>query len=601
MTMIAAEVPDLCIDPVAAFCAWVQRLSTLMSGRTEVLAEVFEPDGYWKDILSFGGRHTRAGHDDIKRQLLASLSVVRPTNVRLAASRAAPRRVRRSGRVMIEGYFDFDTAIGSGTGFARLLLDESDPMRSRAWIVLTTLQQLAGYEERIGTHRPSGIEYSMNFAGDNWLDKRRKAAAYADRDPEVLIVGGAQSGLILAARLVQRGVDALVVEKSSRLGDVWRHRYHSLTLHNEVWANAMPYMPFPSTWPTFVPKDKLAGWLEYYAEAMEINAWTSTEVTAATYDAAKRRWNARLKRADGSERTITVKHLVLATGGVSGVPKIPPVPGLNAFTGEVLHSSKFSSGVAYRSKNAIVIGTGTSGHDVAQDLSSNGAASVTMIQRSPTCVISLVPGGTMVYAVYGEGPPPEDIDLLTASVPYPVMRDAYQWLTKKTCALDKKLLDGLRAAGFELSFGEDDTGFYMLYLRRGGGYYLNVGCSDLIAAGKIGIVQHRNLVAFSANALHLKDGSIIPADVVVLATGFDNQQENVRRLLGDEIADRVGPIWGFDEEYTMRNMWRRTAQEALWIMGGSLIDARLNSTFLALEILSELRGVHYRGDNGNAS
>jgi hypothetical protein len=181
------------------------------------------------------------------------------------------------------------------------------------------------------------------------------------------------------------------------------------------------------------------------------------------------------------------------------------------------------------------------------------------------------------------------------------MREAYQWLTKKTCALGQKLLDGLRAAGFELSFGEDDTGFYMLYLRRGGGYYLNVGCSDLIAAGKIRIVQHRNLDAFSADALRLKDGSIIPADLVVLATGFDNQQENIRRLLGDEIADRVGPIWGFDGDYTMRNMWKRTAQEALWIMGGSLIDARLNSTFLALEILGELRGVRYRSDGGNAS
>lgn len=601
MTTIAAHAPELCIDPVAAFSAWVERLGSLMSGRIEVLAEVFEPDGYWKDILSFGGRRTHAGHEDIKRRLLASLSVVQPRNLRLAASRAAPRRVKRSGRAMIEGYFDFDTAIGGGTGFARLLVNESRPIGSRAWIVLTTLQQLAGYEERMGARRPSGIEYSMNFAGDNWLDKRRKAAAYVDRDPEVLIVGGAQSGLILAARLVTRGVDALVVEKSGRLGDVWRQRYHSLTLHNEVWANAMPYLPFPATWPTFVPKDKLAGWLEYYAEAMEINAWTSTEFTGARYDAAKRRWSARLKRADGTERTLTVKHLVLATGGVSGVPKIPPVPGLNAFTGEVLHSSRFSSGVAYRGKHAIVIGTGTSGHDVAQDLSSNGAASVTMVQRSPTCVISLVPSGTMVYSVYGEGPPPEDIDLLTASVPYPVMREAYQWLTKKTCALDQKLLDGLRAAGFELSFGEDDTGFYMLYLRRGGGYYLNVGCSDLIAAGKIRIVQHRDLDAFSANALRMKDGSIIPADLVVLATGFDNQQENVRRFLGDEIADRVGPIWGFDDDYTMRNMWKRTAQEALWIMGGSLIDARLNSTFLALEILAELRGVRYRSEIGNAS
>jgi hypothetical protein len=494
---------------------------------------------------------------------------------------------------MIEAYFDFDTSIGTGTGFARLLLNDSRPTHSKASIVLTTLQQLSGYEERIGSRRPTGIEYSTNFAGDSWLDKRRKSQAYADRDPEVLIVGGAQSGLILAARLVQRGVDVLVVEKSARLGDVWRQRYHSLTLHNEVWANSLPYLPFPPTWPTFVPKDKLAGWLEYYAEAMEINSWTSTELVSATYDAAKRVWNAQLRRHDGTIRAMTVPHLVLATGGVSGVPKAPILPGLDSFAGEIVHSSAFTSGLAYRGKNAIVIGAGTSGHDVAQDLSSNEAAHVTMVQRGPTCVISLVPSGTMVYSVYGEGPPPEDIDLLTASVPYPVMKEAYQWLTKKTCALDQALLDGLRAVGFELDFGEDETGFHMMYLRRGGGYYLNVGCSNLIASKAIGIVQNRDTDRFVSDGLLLKDGTKIPADLVVLATGFSNQQENVRNLLGDEVANRVGPIWGFDEHHTMRNMWRRTAQDHLWIMGGSLIDARLNSTFLALEILAELRGIRY--------
>jgi len=587
------------IDPVAAYTAWVERLATLMSAKLEALPEVIEPAGYWKDILAFTwARQTFAGHDEIRRGLLASLGAVKPRDIRASVSRSKPRFAKRSGRSVIEGFFDFETSIGSGTGFARLLLNECHPLHSRAWIMLTTLQQLSGYEERLGANRPSGVEYSMNFAGDNWLDKRRKAASYADHDPEVLIVGGAQSGLILAARLVQRGVDTLVVEKSRRLGDVWRERYHSLTLHNEVWANSLPYMPFPATWPTFVPKDKLAGWLEYYAEAMEINTWTSTEFTGASYDTAKRLWSARLKQSDGSERTLDVKHLVLATGGVSGVPKTPSMPGLDTFAGEVLHSSAFTSGIAYRGKHAIVVGSGTSGHDVAQDLFSNGAARVTMVQRSPTCVVSLVPSGTMVYSVYSEGPPPEDVDLLTASVPYPVMREAYQWLTKKTCGIDKPLLDALRTAGFELRFGEDDTGFHMLYLRRGGGYYLNVGCSDLIATGAIRIVQHRNVERFSPCGLQLKDGSTVPADLVVLATGFDNQQENVRRLLGDEIADRVGPIWGFDENHVMRNMWKRTPQDGFWVMGGSLIDARLNSTFLALEILAELRGARYADLHG---
>jgi hypothetical protein len=205
--------------------------------------------------------------------------------------------------------------------------------------------------------------------------------------------------------------------------------------------------------------------------------------------------------------------------------------------------------------------------------------------------VSLVPSGTMVYSVYGEGPPPEDIDLVTAAIPYPVLKETYQWLTKRTCELDKAMIDGLQAVGFETAYGEDDTGFHMMYLRKGGGYYLNVGCSDLIVSGAIKVVQYRRFERFVEGGMRLQDGSTVPADLVVLATGYSNQQDGVRGLLGDEIAERVGPIWGFDQNHSMRNMWQRTAQERLWIMGGSLIDARLYSTFLALEIIADLHGI----------
>ncbi len=73
--------------------------------------------------------------------------------------------------------------------------------------------------------------------------------------------------------------------------------------------------------------------------------------------------------------------------------------------------------------------------------------------------------------------------------------------------------------------------------------------------------------------------------------GYDHLQEGVRRLAGDDVADRAGPVWGFDEHGAMRNMWMRTAQPGLWIMGGSLIDARLHSTFLAIQIKAQLDGV----------
>jgi cation diffusion facilitator CzcD-associated flavoprotein CzcO len=580
------------MDVEATFSTWLATFGGAVSdGDQERIVSGFESEGYWRDILSLTGRYrTLAGIDEIKAALGSELLRMSPRDFRVAEGRVAPRISRRSARDVLEGYFDFDTDIGRGTGFVRLVVDGTELAKRPVWILLTTLQELDGFPEGIDENRPTGDEYSHNFAGTNWLDRRVRAQVYDDRDPEVLIVGAGQAGLVLGARLGQFGVDTLLVERTPRVGDVWRNRYHSLTLHNEVWANSLPYLPFPPTWPTFLPKDKLAGFLEGYAEFMELNVWTSTEFCGASYDEAARRWTIRLTRADGSERVMHPQHLVLATGGVSGTPYLPDIPGLSDFAGLTVHSSAFGSGQKYDVRTAVVIGTGNSAHDVAQELHARGVR-VTMVQRSPTCVVSLEPSGTMVYALYSEHGAIEDIDLMTAAVPYPVLRKSYQWLTRRTCTLDKPLLDRLEAVGFETDFEPDGTGFHMKYLRRGGGYYINVGCSDLIADGQIALVQMRDASGFVPDGLRMTDGAVVPADLVVLATGYENQQEGVRRLLGDEIADRVGPIWGFDEDDELRNMWKPTGQDRLWIMGGNLLESRLHSRFLALQIKADLESV----------
>lgn len=552
---------------------------------------LFAGDCYWKDILSFtGGYRTYSGPAAVYDAFTAAIAATPISQIRVAKSRLAPRHVRRSAKNIIEAYFDFDTLAGHGTGFVRLLVTE-DSDTSPAWLMLTTLQSIHGHEERIGERRPTGVEWSQSFAGENWLEQRQSQMRYDDRDPEVLIVGGGQGGLTLAARLRQMGVDALIVEKHPAVGDNWRTRYHSLTLHNEVWANCLPYMPFPETWPTFVPKDKLAGYLEAYAEAMELNVWTSTEMKHAEYDAKEGVWTADLISATDGTRRIRARHLVMAVGGSTGVPNNKlTLPGIEQFAGEIVHSSEFRGGVAYRDRHAIVIGAGTSGHDVAQDLYENGAASVSLVQRGPTCVVSLVPSGTMVYGLYREGPP-DDMDLITAAIPYEVLRETYQWITKRTCEIDADLLNGLRSVGFKLDFGHDDTGFHMMYLRKGGGYYINVGCSELIADRKVKLIQAEQIDSVVTEGIRLTDGTTLPADLIVNATGYRNLQNALAELLGTEVADRVGPVWGFDENYAMRNMWQRTAQDNLWIMGGTLIDARLYSRFLAVQIVADLRGV----------
>jgi len=590
--MELAPAPELAVSADAIFDAWLGRLSEALADKdADAFAQLFGEDGHWRDILSFTWERRSFQGEAIAAAFTATAAKANVYGVRIAEGRTAPRFARRGGRAVVEGWFAFETAIGAGAGFARLHHDPAKPLESRAWLALTTLQSVRGFEERVGLRRATGSHYSRIEAPTSWAQERESEKAFAHRDPEVLIVGGGQGGLILAARLRQMGVDTLVVEKSTRIGDVWRDRYNNLTLHNKLSANHFPYLPFPTTWPVWLPKDMLADWLEAYAKFLELNVWTGTAVRAASYDEAKGAWTVQLAGLDGAERTLRCRHLVMSTGVSGGVAKRPDLPGLSEFRGTVLHSSEFRSGADWAGKRALVVGTGNSGHDIAQDLYVSKAAAVTLMQRGPTCVVSLEPSASLSYAVYSEDEPVEDVDLMVAAIPHANLIDTYRWLTQRMRGLDDELLSGLRGVGFKIHDGPDDTGFQLLYLRGAGGYYIDVGCSELLIEKKIGLLQAEDIERFEAGGVRLKDGRLEPLDLIVLATGFESIQDNVRRMLGDAVADRLGPVWGFDSEGNVRNMWTRTAQPGLWLMGGAILEGRLNSRFLALEIKASLLGL----------
>ena len=295
--------------------------------------------------------------------------------------------------------------------------------------IMTSLHELKGFEEKIGKRRPTGEAYSRNFGGTNWKEQRDADQRYEDREPTVLVVGGGQAGLSIASTLGRIGVDTLVVDRLPRVGDCWRTRYHSLALHNSTEVNHLPYMPFPIAWPRYLPKDMLADWFEAYAWAMEINFWTSTELVGGSYDESKRQWNAVVRNNQtGAERTLHPKHLVFASGLVGFAHK-PELPGLKDFKGTILHTSEFTNGIEWRGKKALVIGTGTSGHDVAQDLHANGC-DTTIVQRGSCTVVSIDPSAKLVYGIY-EGIPLEDGDLLVSTNTKPITKKNLQALNAR--------------------------------------------------------------------------------------------------------------------------------------------------------------------------
>jgi thioredoxin reductase len=548
----------------------------------DLLKTLFHPDSHWRDVLALTWRFTTIdGRDAILAALQAHTGRARPAGFCIDPDRAAPREMTRAGTRAIEAIFKFETAEGRGSGILRLIPDAADGNRLKAWTLLTALDELRGYEEQQGLSRPRGEAYSRDFRGPNWLDLRKAATAYADRDPEVLVIGGGHSGLSIAARLKQLQVDTLIVDRGLRIGDNWRKRYHALTLHNQVQVNHLPYMPFPPSWPVYIPKDKLANWFEAYVESLELNYWTATEFEGGSYDEKQGRWSVVLRLADGSRREMHPRHVVMATG-VSGIPNWPDIPTLKNFGGTVQHSSQYSDGEEWTGKNALVIGTGNSGHDIAQDLHSSGAH-VTLVQRSPTLITSIEPSAQLVYAPYNEGTV-DDNDLIATSMPLSLARKSHRMVTDRSKELDKDLLDGLQRKGFKLDYGEGGTGWQFKYLTRGGGYYFNVGCSDLVISGEIGLAQFSDIEGFAAEGARMKGGETIPADLIVLATGYQRWEELVRKLFGNEVTERIGPIWGFGHDQEMRNMFTRTAQPGLWFMAGGLAQCRINSKYLALQI-----------------
>jgi cation diffusion facilitator CzcD-associated flavoprotein CzcO len=574
---------DKTTDVAIAAENWLAQFeAALAAGDNGTLTLLFHPDSYWRDVLALSWNiETLNGTEAILLELKAHTRRASPRGFAVDPDRAPPRQVARAGTRAIEAIFKFETAEGRGHGIVRLIPDTEDGGKLKAWTLLTALEELNGFEEQLGNTRPRGQAYSRDFRGPNWLDQRKTSAAYTDRDPVVMVVGGGQAGLSIAARLKQLKIDTLIVDREARIGDNWRKRYHALTLHNQVQVNHLPYMPFPPNWPTYIPKDKLANWFEAYVDAMELNFWTGTTFEGGSYDKAEGRWTVRLRRDDGSTREMRPRHVVMATG-VSGIPNLPDIPSLQNFAGKILHSSQYDDGENWQGKCALIIGTGNSGHDIAQDLHSSGTE-VTLVQRSSTLITNIEPSAQLAYAAYNEGTL-EDNDLIATSMPLKLAKRSHMLMTEQSKKLDKELLDGLKRVGFKLDFGDEGTGWQFKYLTRGGGYYFNVGCSDLVAGGAIKLLQFADIETFVAEGARLKSGDTIAADLIVLATGYKRQEYLVSKLFGDAIAARVGPIWGFGDGQELRNMYTRTPQPGLWFIAGSLAQCRINSKYLALQV-----------------
>jgi putative flavoprotein involved in K+ transport len=565
----------------------------LEEGHIAKAKEMFLDDCYWRDLVTFTWNiKTVEGKDQVEDMLNHQLETTKPRNWMVAEG-----EIPTEEDGVTTAWIQFETEVARGFGLVRL-------KQGKIWTLLTTMVELKGFEEPKGFDRPLGAKHGAGKERLSWKEEREKEASDLGykTQPYCLIIGGGQGGIALGARLRQLGVPTIIVERNERPGDSWRNRYKSLCLHDPVWYDHLPYIKFPENWPVFAPKDKIGDWLEMYTKVMELNYWTRTAAKSATYDEEKKEWTVVVDR-DGEEVVLRPKQLVMATG-MSGKKRMPNFPGMDKFKGVQQHSSEHDGPDQWTGKKVVVVGSNNSAHDICAALWEHDA-DVTMVQRSSTHIVksdTLMDVG--LGALYSEdavrnGVTTEKADLIFASLPYRILHEfqipAYEEMKKR----DADFYAGLEKAGFWLDWGDDGSGLFMKYLRRGSGYYIDVGASQLIIDGEIKL-KRGQVVQVDETGVILDDGTHLDADLIVYATGYNSMNGWVADLMGQEMADRVGKVWGLGSDTTkdpgpwegeQRNMWKPTQQENLWFHGGNLHQSRHYSQFLALQLKARLEGI----------
>ena len=588
---------DLVMDaatatPAQAASSWLASFGAALERRDAKAAlALFDDDCYWRDLVAFTWNiKTLEGKAQIEAMLAAALAQVQPANWQLEGEPSDAGGVT-------EAWFTFETRVARGRGHLRL-------KAGKCWTLLTTMTELKGFEEHKGDKRAMGAEHGVQPGRKSWLERKTEEEAElgSSKQPYCVIIGGGQGGIVLGARLKRLGVPTIILERNQRPGDSWRNRYKSLCLHDPVWYDHLPYLPFPDHWPVFAPKDKIGDWLEMYSKVMELNYWASTECQSASFDDKTQEWTVSALR-EGRPVVLKPKQLVFALG-VSGYPYVPKIPGAETFAGDQHHSSKHPGGDSYRGKKCVVLGSNNSAHDICADLWEHGA-DVTMVQRSSTHIapsetlMELALGGLYSEQAVKGGITTDKADLIFASVPYKIMHSFHIPVYEEMKKREASLYGRLEKAGFKLDFGDDGSGLFMKYLRRGSGYYIDVGASELVANGSIKL-KSGNIERIKERSVVLTDGSELPADLLVYATGYGSMNGWVASIVSPEVADKVGKCWGLGSATTkdpgpwegeLRNMWKPTRQTALWFHGGNLHQSRHYSQFLSLQLKARMEGI----------
>ncbi|TCD61856.1 hypothetical protein EIP91_007825 [Steccherinum ochraceum] len=569
-------------DPRRISLAWLARFAdALCAGDSSTTTTLFHPDGWFRDALALSWQfRSLEGSAKIRQYLADKLKPGYITDVKHyedAWIRPAFYAAGKYGKG-IELAFSYETPVAHGKGVARLVWEPLSE-QWKALSVCMSITDLTGHE---------AIDHELGIYGGHtlaWADVAAERRAEVEASPQVLIIGAGHTGLMAAAACKQQNIRALVIERHERVGDLWRKRYPTLVLHTTRRQNELLYQPYPTSWPEFIAKDKYADWLESYVTFQDLVVWTNSQMDGhPVYHDETRSWDVTINQ-NGHTIIVHPTHIVMATGAL-GQPFLPNLPGRNLFPGRVCHGAHYQGGPSYAGERIVVVGAGNTAIDICQDLCFHKAKSVTMVQRSVTCVIDGETSARLGRKIWADEAPSEVGDLRFTSLPLGLFKKMQQDRVHEMWEQDAPMFEKLKKGGLELYMGPENEGSLMLVLETGGGYWQDKGGADLIGRGDIKVKQGTTPVEFTANGLLFADGSTLEADSIVFATGYSPMREYATKLFGEDTLRRVreGALYGVNKEGEYNFTHKPTGHPGLWFGAGGVLIARPMARQLALQL-----------------
>ncbi|KAJ7508521.1 hypothetical protein B0H11DRAFT_1704238 [Mycena galericulata] len=531
-------------------------ISQLLSGFPGSLDALFHPDAFWRDHVSLSWS-LRTFHPTsvisakiiplIQRAEIITSSILLQEEQVLAI--AFP-----NGVSVVRVPFTFRTANPKAQCTAAFKLIRMKTGEVKVFTVTTAIQELDAV--------PWG-----KF--DDPLDLPPAVPTSLD----VLVVGGGHGGLSISAYLKALGINFAMVEKETTIGDSWAkaypQRYDSTTLHTTRMFSGLPYIPFPSDYPQYVPAKLIAQYYAEYAQELQLPTYHGRECIAATWDEQQAQWIVTLEGLHGVE-IVSARIIVFAVGIAGRIPVFPSFPGMDSFLGESLHSAAYKDASLWAGRRVGIVGSSTTACDVANDCVRAGA-DVVIIQRGPT---RIYPGEhiTTIQALFwNEQIPVEVGDVMATEDPIVLQAALSELVLGRLKDSHECYYNGLRRAGFLATV---EGSVQQQIFIRSGGHYPDVGACGAIARGEIKVKSEAKIESITPTGIAFSDGTKLDVDVIVYATGSKDARNAVAPILGAELAASLEPIWGLDAEGEVRGCWRPTGNDHIWFQGGDLQTMR---------------------------